>query len=229
MKDYRILNASEVGKGILVEMDAGYVSPSDPKNSEILREQKELDYRNPFEFYAVLQKYGVPNRNGRVYPEKILKRESEKYKTAIKKGLSTSELNVSNFELHRGYQLVKINGCLSDNERDQLRFDVLGLDLNELSNLLDFPNQLSGRFSGWGVLSTPNNNVSILADANLEQFQIDGQMVGDVMLHSDWSDASKRILLEGTLQYRNERTFDFDSTVHGVEIRDAQVIEVAGA
>jgi hypothetical protein len=27
----------------------------------------------------------------------------------------------------------------------------------------------------------------------------------------------------------SERTFDFDSTVHGVEIRDAQVIEVAGA
>ena len=93
MKDYRILNASETGKGILVEMDAGWVSPSDPKNVDILREQKELDYRNPFEFYAVLQKYGVPNRNGRIYPEKILKRESEKYKTAIKKGLSTSELN----------------------------------------------------------------------------------------------------------------------------------------
>jgi hypothetical protein len=93
MKDYRILNASETGRGILVEMDAGWISPSDPKNVDILREQKELDYRNPFEFYAVLQKYGVPNRNGRVYPEKILKRESEKYKTAIKKGLSTSELN----------------------------------------------------------------------------------------------------------------------------------------
>ena len=124
--------------------------------------------------------------------------------------LSTTELNVSNFELNRGYQLIKINGCLSDNERDQLRFDVMGLDLNELSNLLDFPNQLSGRFSGWGVLSTPNNNVNILADANLEQFEIDGQMVGDIMLHSDWSDARKSILLEGTLQYRNERTFDFD-------------------
>ena len=45
MKDYRILNASETGKGILVEMDAGWISPSDPKNVDILREQKELlDY-----------------------------------------------------------------------------------------------------------------------------------------------------------------------------------------
>jgi hypothetical protein len=93
MKDYSILGASQVGKGILIEMDAGYVSPSDPLNINILKEQKEIDYRNPFEFYAVLQKYGVPNRNGRVYPERILKREADKYKTIIKKGLSTSELN----------------------------------------------------------------------------------------------------------------------------------------
>jgi hypothetical protein len=84
MKDYSILGASQVGKGILIEMDAGYVSPSDPLNINILKEQKEIDYRNPFEFYAVLQKYGVPNRNGRVYPERFLKREADKYKTIIK-------------------------------------------------------------------------------------------------------------------------------------------------
>ena len=47
----------------------------------------------PFEFYAVLQKYNTPNRNGRVYPERILKRESENYKKAIEKGTSLSELN----------------------------------------------------------------------------------------------------------------------------------------
>jgi hypothetical protein len=93
MKNYSVLGAGQTGKGILIEMDAGYISPTDRLNEDIMREQKELDYRNPFEFYAVLQKYGVPNRNGRVYPERILKREAERYKTAIKKGLSTSELN----------------------------------------------------------------------------------------------------------------------------------------
>ena len=58
-----------------------------------MKEAANLDYRNPFEFYAVLQKYDTPNRNGRTYPERILKRESERYKQAISKGLSTSELN----------------------------------------------------------------------------------------------------------------------------------------
>ena len=55
MKDLRILGPRESGKGILIEMDAGFISPKDPLNEEVLRERKELDYRNPFEFYAVLQ------------------------------------------------------------------------------------------------------------------------------------------------------------------------------
>jgi hypothetical protein len=42
-----------------------------------------LDHSKPFEFYAVLQKYNTPNRNGRTYPERILKREAENYKKMI--------------------------------------------------------------------------------------------------------------------------------------------------
>lgn len=93
MKNLRILEANEVGHGILIEMDAGWVSPKEKNNELILKEAASMDYRNPFEFYAVLQKYNTPNRNGRFYPEKILKREAENYKNIIKKGLSTSELN----------------------------------------------------------------------------------------------------------------------------------------
>jgi hypothetical protein len=93
MKKLRILEANESGHGILIEMDAGYVSPRDEMNAAILKEAVKLDYKNPFEFYAVLQKYDTPNRNGRFYPERILKREAERYKKMIAKGLSTSELN----------------------------------------------------------------------------------------------------------------------------------------
>ena len=90
----KILGPNEVGKGILIEMDAGFVSATDHRNIKVLEEQKtQLDYSKPFEFYAVLQKYNTPNRNGRVYPEKILKREAENYKKMIEKGTSLSELN----------------------------------------------------------------------------------------------------------------------------------------
>ena len=90
----RILQPNETGKGILIEYDAGYVSPTESRNVEVIRESKDmLDHSKPFEFYAVLQKYNTPNRNGRVYPEKILKREAENYKKMINKGIALSELN----------------------------------------------------------------------------------------------------------------------------------------
>jgi hypothetical protein len=60
----------------------------------MIRENRDmLDHSKPFEFYAVLQKYNTPNRNGRIYPEKILKREADNYKKIINKGTSLSELN----------------------------------------------------------------------------------------------------------------------------------------
>ena len=83
----KILAPNETGKGILIEYDAGYINPRERSNHFI------IDHSKPFEFYAVLQKYNTPNRNGRVYPEKILKREAENYKKMIEKGTSLSELN----------------------------------------------------------------------------------------------------------------------------------------
>ncbi len=123
---------------------------------------------------------------------------------------SSRDVSVSDFEMYRGFQRILLKGCLSENKRDQLRFDVFGLDLSELSSLLDLPNDYSGRFTGWGTIATPFTNLNISADANIEQLQIDEQTVGDIMLHSDWNDARQSIALDGTLQYRNERTFAFD-------------------
>jgi len=81
-------------KLILIEYDAGYINPNDNRNETLIKESSEmLDHSKPIEFYAVLQKYDTPNRNGRLYPERILKREAENYKKMIKKGTSLSELN----------------------------------------------------------------------------------------------------------------------------------------
>ena len=94
MKDLKILGPRESGRGILVEYDAGYIDPNERRNMSMIRENKDmLDHSKPFEFYAVLQKYDTPNRNGRIYPKRILEREGENYKKLIQKGTALSELN----------------------------------------------------------------------------------------------------------------------------------------
>ena len=94
MENLKILGPRDSGRGILVEYDAGYIDPNERRNLSMIRENRDmLDHSKPFEFYAVLQKYNTPNRNGRIYPEKILKSEADNYKKIINKGTSLSELN----------------------------------------------------------------------------------------------------------------------------------------
>ena len=87
----KILGPREVGHGILIEYDAGSISPK--HNSKILREIADPNFNGEVEMYCILQKYDVPNRNGRIYPENILRRENERYQDVIKRGGSISELN----------------------------------------------------------------------------------------------------------------------------------------
>lgn len=87
----KILGPHETGKGILIEYDAGHVSPED--NKQIISEMKDMDFSKDLILYAVLQKYDTPNKNGRIYPESVLKREDQKYQQLIKKGGALNELN----------------------------------------------------------------------------------------------------------------------------------------
>lgn len=87
----KILGPNETGRGILIEYDAGHVSPDD--NKKVIAEMKNLDFSEDLILFAVLQKYDTPNKNGRIYPESILKREDQKYQQLIKKGGALNELN----------------------------------------------------------------------------------------------------------------------------------------
>lgn len=79
------------GRKLLIEYDAGYISPDE--NKGIISEMKGVNFSEDLILYAVLQKYDTPNKNGRIYPEIVLKKEVEKYQSLIKKGSALNELN----------------------------------------------------------------------------------------------------------------------------------------
>jgi len=72
----KVLGPNEIGRGILIEYDAGHVSPND--NKDVITEMKNMDFSEDLILYAVLQKFDTPNKNGRIYPENLLRRENEK-------------------------------------------------------------------------------------------------------------------------------------------------------
>jgi hypothetical protein len=90
-----ILKNDQTGKkGLLIEYDAGYISPKNNKHfiSEVNKLTKgEPIIEEPLYVYAVMQKYDLENRNGRVYPEAILRREAENYLKLIKDNRALGE------------------------------------------------------------------------------------------------------------------------------------------
>ena len=119
------------------------------------------------------------------------------------------ELMVSNFKLIRKNQLIRVNGCLSNNDLDVLKIDIQRFDLAEISNLLGLGMNIEGKFSGFAKISNPYTNLVYQGDANIFDLKLDGQEVGDVNVLSDWSAKRESVILSGDLKYRNMKTFDF--------------------
>lgn len=95
MSKSNIIKPGHTGRGILIEND-GYIRPEDNKDfiSEISKLDKgEKVIAEPLTVTVVLQKYGVKNRNGRIYPKNVLYREAKLYQELIDANLALGELN----------------------------------------------------------------------------------------------------------------------------------------
>jgi hypothetical protein len=88
----KILKENEEGFGIIIDKEAGSIS-KELNNTLMTEGYQMLDLTKPVIYYATLQKYGVENRNGRIYPKDILMREVDKYQEVINKNASFHELD----------------------------------------------------------------------------------------------------------------------------------------
>lgn len=123
--------------------------------------------------------------------------------------LTEKDLMITNFKLVRNDQLIKVNGCLSNNDLDILKIDIQRFNLAEISTILGLGVHAEGEFSGWAKLSNPYTNLIYQGDAQIENLKLDGQEVGNINLLSDWSALKERIIINGDLEYRGMRTLDF--------------------
>ena len=86
-----IIKKGGVGYGFLIENE-GYISPKNNKEFITEIESKSItQFSEVPVLYAVMQKFGIQNGNGRIYPEEVLKREVEKYMKLIEMGASAGE------------------------------------------------------------------------------------------------------------------------------------------
>lgn len=89
LNESRILQAGQTGFGILIEHDAGYISSE--INKDILNENFEIKPNEPVLVNCILQKWGVKNKNGRIYPKDVLIPQVNIYQDLITNNSAVSE------------------------------------------------------------------------------------------------------------------------------------------
>ena len=94
-KELKEIKKGEYGTGLLIEND-GYISMTESTNNKKIYESMTdgaWEVPNPFIVDAVFQKFDIKNANGRVYPERVLKKQVEIYQQKINERRAYGELN----------------------------------------------------------------------------------------------------------------------------------------
>lgn len=109
----KILKAGETGYGVLIESDAGYADPS--LNPQFINEALELKIGEPVLINCILQKWGVKNKNGRIYPKDVLIPQVNEYQKMVDTNSAVSECFTPDTKImtKTGWKLIK---NLSENE-----------------------------------------------------------------------------------------------------------------
>ena len=108
----KILQRGETGFGILIEQDAGYISKE--LNGGLLTEGvldlTSIKPNEPVLINCILQKYGIENKNGRIYPKEVLIPQVETYQEIVADSSAVSEADhpdSSVVSLHNIAHLIK--------------------------------------------------------------------------------------------------------------------------
>ena len=85
----KILEEGDTGFGILIEHDAGFLGSDLNKN--IINENFEIKPNEPVLVNCILQKWGVKNKNGRIYPKEVLVPQVSEYEKLVLSNSGVSE------------------------------------------------------------------------------------------------------------------------------------------
>lgn len=154
----RILKEGETGTGILIEYDAGAITPE--LNKDILKENVgERKENQPYLVNCILQKYGVENKNKRVYPESILKRQVEQYQLVIDANSAVGECVTPDHKIltKDGWKFI---GDISENEE----ILTLNRDTNQIE-IQKITEKINDYYIG-NIYEFRSNNISINATDN---------------------------------------------------------------
>ena len=213
-------------KSILIEYDAGYISPDD--NKKFVNEVNKLSeggsiIEEPLFVYAVLQKYGVENRNGRIYPEEILKRESKNYQKLINENRALGECVPAGTEIFTTNGWMNIEDISLGNQILTFNVDTNVIEVQSVTNTINkkYDDDMIHIFnnSNLDMMITKKHKV-VLWDRNNKPYILTGEELYDKINNNDSKVSHSYIKHSGIWEGTNDTTYKIKNSDIEINIED---------
>lgn len=229
----KILEKNETGYGVLIENDAGVISPYEERNKPFMNEMKKITegedsiIEEPLILYVVLQKHGVQNRNGRIYPKDVLQREVENYQELVNDNRATGECVPAGTEIYttnEGWKRIEEIG--EDEEVLTLNPDSNQLENQKVQKTTKkwYNDQMVHIWNNSKLdMMVTKNHKKVLWDRNGNPYTITAEELYDKIKNSDTKVSKSHIknMKEGIYldnRYTNAELVDFNDYVYCVTV-----------
>jgi hypothetical protein len=119
-------------------------------------------------------------------------------------------IQLSKFNISSGDHQVSFDGKISKNPNDWLFFYVEDFNLADLNGLLGGDMKLGGILNIDGGVADVYDNIRFQSMADIRNFVLNDEQVGDIMVGSQWDKTTNSISVLGNLKRDRSETFRFE-------------------
>lgn len=119
-------------------------------------------------------------------------------------------IQLSKFNISHEDHLVSFDGKISKNPQDWLYFYVEDFDLSDLNGLLGGDITLGGVLNIDGGVADVYDNIRFQSVSDVRNFVVNGELVGDLMVGSQWDKTTNSVGVLGNLKRDKSETFRFE-------------------
>lgn len=118
-------------------------------------------------------------------------------------------VELSDFIIRNGDHSVSLKGKVSKDPKDWLYFQVHDFDLADLNGILGGSVTIGGVLNVEGGVADVYNNIRFMSISDVQEFIVDGELVGDIVVDNKWDKETNSVGIFGNLKREAKETFRF--------------------
>ncbi|MCH5319024.1 MAG: translocation/assembly module TamB domain-containing protein [Paramuribaculum sp.] len=171
---------------------------------------RERDFHGALDLTTLIQRNEESNKIAykfRINPSEMVFNDTVWHVNPCNVSYANNQINIDNFRVGRENQYIRINGKISESEKDQLNLSLKDVNLDYIFETLDIEKAMfggiaTGEFHASSILSPKPQFYT--EGLNVAALKYNNSLMGNANIISNWDQVNKAVNIEATINQPNE-------------------------